>query len=328
MKRWFSLISLSLACAVSCVEPIVMDPDENLPVVVNCVLKDIKNNNSRDLSLELFYAKGKSKSEYIPVKNAKVYLTYGENNGYDTIAVFHHEKGLRWSASLGMLGLGDNPHLWVEIPGRETIKAVAYRPTEFNEKTTIPKFDNLGYAQFCTRKSDKHYFWIWGHHDDGCKEPYEFLFTDHLYADSFNVDGRSFFDLRGTPTYEFYSKDLLNEYLEFANLPLHSNFIRIAHPSDYENRYSLYKVEGGNESIYSDYFSIMAGPLTQADIQDSSEGHIHIYSVSEEYDRYLREVYSRFGTIQHDLTAIYSSDNFYTNIEGGLGIFGYCIGFD
>ncbi|MBQ9174482.1 MAG: DUF4249 family protein [Bacteroidales bacterium] len=319
---------LSSACAVSCVEPIAMDPDEDLPVVVNCILKDIENNPSRDLSLELFYAKGKSKKEYVPITEAKVSLTYGETNNNDTIAVFHHTEGLKWEATFGLLGLGESPHLTVEIPGRGLIKAVAHRPNRFNAGSFIPRFDNLMSAQFSTLKSEKHYFWIWGHRDDECKEPFEFLFTDHLYADSFNMDGRSFFDLRGTPTYQCYSSDFVKQYSEHADVPLHKDFIRIAHPAGYTNPYSKYKSDDDESTRNtSDDFRILAGPLLESDIP-RPQGHIHIYSVSEEYDRYLREVYSKYGTLQHDLTAIYSSDNFYTNIEGGLGIFGFCVGYD
>jgi hypothetical protein len=53
--------------------------------------------------------------------------------------------------------------------------------------------------------------------------------------------------------------------------------------------------------------------------------------VSDEYDEYLRSVYIKNSKTKHDFTSIYSTESVYSNIEGGVGIFGsetnYRIGF-
>ena len=58
-----------------CVETIVMDPgEENLPVMVNCVLEA----GFGKQTLYLQYVKGKSRSEYIPIENATVRMEASE----------------------------------------------------------------------------------------------------------------------------------------------------------------------------------------------------------------------------------------------------------
>ena len=54
--------------SAGCVETIVMDPgEEDLPVMVNCVLEA----GFGKQTLYLQYVKGKSRSEYIPIENAR-----------------------------------------------------------------------------------------------------------------------------------------------------------------------------------------------------------------------------------------------------------------
>lgn len=43
---------------------------------------------------------------------------------------------------------------------------------------------------------------------------------------------------------------------------------------------------------------------------------------TEEYDRYLREVYMLTNRLDNNLTELYKSKDMVTNIEGGVGIFG------
>ena len=61
-------LSLLTFLAVSCVEAINLDPMEEMPVVVTCVL----TTETTEQSLELFYAKRPSETGYVSIPDAKV----------------------------------------------------------------------------------------------------------------------------------------------------------------------------------------------------------------------------------------------------------------
>ena len=50
--------------------------------------------------------------------------------------------------------------------------------------------------------------------------------------------------------------------------------------------------------------------------------HFDVYSVCNDYDQYLRDVYTRKGKMGHDLTVLYSAVNVYSNVTNGQGIVG------
>ena len=67
-----------------CVETIVMDPGEkDLPVMVNCLLTP----DSDVQTLYLQFVKGKAAKEYVPITDAKVYVS----SSFSTIN-FHHAE--------------------------------------------------------------------------------------------------------------------------------------------------------------------------------------------------------------------------------------------
>ncbi len=55
-------------------------------------------------------------------------------------------------------------------------------------------------------------------------------------------------------------------------------------------------------------------------------GYLQFLTVSPEYDRYLKDV-AQFELLQEstDIISIYRNTNIYSNIEGGIGIFGACV---
>ena len=78
--RTFTIITVALLLS-SCVEPIVMDPLEEMPVVVNCVLtRDGQGPavfsgmtfTTPEQKLYLYYAKSPSGSDYVVIKDAEV----------------------------------------------------------------------------------------------------------------------------------------------------------------------------------------------------------------------------------------------------------------
>lgn len=73
-----------------------------------------------------------------------------------------------------------------------------------------------------------------------------------------------------------------------------------------------------------DYCAEGVGEWGYADENEADEkGYIFCVTPSTDYDKYLQEAYY-FMEIQQssDLSSIYLRDNIYSNIGGGLGIFG------
>lgn len=148
MKRTSNRIASLLIIAFvmgSCVETIVMDPREkDMPIVVNCLLT---NSMLRDTmrtmtnpadtpipylgwkqSMTIRYAKGKADSDFIPVSDAKVYITYpvSSSSHYhlsDTLSFIHVGNGLWESDRPLYIERGLEYSLFIEIPGQETIRA-------------------------------------------------------------------------------------------------------------------------------------------------------------------------------------------------------------
>lgn len=92
--RYFCLTGgvISLFLLASCVEDIDMDTGEELPVVVDCVLK-----MDTVQTLRLYHMKRLSAEGYEPVAEAKVELQLIQKNGsFFKVADFHRSEGLGW----------------------------------------------------------------------------------------------------------------------------------------------------------------------------------------------------------------------------------------
>ena len=95
-NRFLTILTVALPLLSSCVEPIVMDPLEEMPVVVNCVLtREVKQGigfggtTLYGFSLELptqklylYYAKRPSEKEYTSISDATVKVSGGEQTYY------------------------------------------------------------------------------------------------------------------------------------------------------------------------------------------------------------------------------------------------------
>ena len=95
MNRLITILTVALLLLSSCVEPIVMDPLEEMPVVVNCVLtRKIVSNIDHGIlvygfsselptqKLYLYYAKRPSEKEYTPISDATVKVSGGGQTHY------------------------------------------------------------------------------------------------------------------------------------------------------------------------------------------------------------------------------------------------------
>ena len=328
-NAFFILYLFTCIGAVSCVETIVMDPGEkDLPVMVNCLLTP----DSDVQTLYLQYVKGKSANDYIPITEAKVYV---KSFFFTEKFHFHYVDGNRWESDkkypIPIEG-GTHYRLTVEIPGREPIQAettcpIAYRPAYFTDLREVHSMDyhSMYYQieQFPTDKSHIKTSPVWvfakGIHKtlESCDKYYPYIVTDHPYADDFNINGHKFSELSFEGDFDGYNMAISwpafhNMRRMMPELPLHDQFVRIEH-------------------LDTSRFHMLAGPIEYPKVGEPHQDHFVFSFVSDEYDEYLRSVYVKNRKLDHDITRIYSTEGVYSNIEGGVGIFGsetnYRIGF-
>lgn len=337
------LLGALLLC-MSCVETIVMDPEvKELPVVVNCLLRgsipSALVTAGYPQHLDLFYAKGKTSGEYAPVKEAEVYLTDGSGT---VLSRFAHTAGTRWDTETSPILRPGMPYtLCVEIPGREKISAKTTIPADFFLSGVWgmlylyePDYSMGGIPDISRPPASPHHLWIFAHkggpHKEGetDQDLYEYLVTDIAYADDFNITGLKFSDLdfsgKAGQVYAEYWRRHRKWQAWKPDLPLHQGFLRIDLPANYVNPRTEEEKEefGSNENQFIAVCGPQECPMENDFSAPSHPDHFDVYSVSEEYDRYLRDVYTRKGRIGHDLTALYSTSNVYSNVVNGLGIVG------
>ena len=114
----------------------------------------------------------------------------------------------------------------------------------------------------------------------------------------------------------FYNACQMELYPVLAGKPLYKSFIRLP-----ENKAQSFWISG---NFTGDYCAEGVGKWGYADENEADEkGYIFCVTPSTDYDKYLQEAYY-FMEIQQssDLSSIYLRDNIYSNIVGGLGIFG------
>ena len=127
MKRPFSSIRvlMSVFLLVSCVEDIDMDTGEELPLVVDCVLK-----MDTVQTLRLYHMKRLSAEGYEPVADAKVELQMVQKNGnLLKVADFHRREGILWETRFEP-DFGESYRLSITLPGKEEISATTTFPED------------------------------------------------------------------------------------------------------------------------------------------------------------------------------------------------------
>lgn len=312
--------SLLLMIFTGCVETITMDPEEeNLPVMVNCLLSpDLKVQ-----TLYLQYVKGKSAEDYVPVIDAEVYITAEFFPHRTDTLFFHYVEGNKWESqdTPGIIIEGGKQYsLFVKIPGRDLIRAETTCPVAFRPECRSEVYESH-YSIYFELYIDLRYkgkeiytcpVWVFakGKHKkyEECDEYYPYLVTDHPYADDFNINGLKFKDLSLDGEFDGHCMQIswpafMDMRRMMPDLPLHDDFVRIEH-------------------LDAERFHLLAGPLEYPKTGEPHQDYFLFKFVSKEYDKYLRSVYVKKRKLEHDLTAIYSTEDIYSNIEGGVGIFG------
>lgn len=324
------LVAITIAFT-SCVETIVMDPyDKDLPVMVNCIL----NPDEHVHTLYLQHVYGKSDRDIIPIEDASVYLTTPSLRSLTDTIFFHHVEGNRWETSEDSFYKGKQVrdgaecHIFVELLGRDPIIAVTTVPKKrYNLDIELYPIDP--YAQYKSFEEYKNHTVVWFGLEHGndqittppvwiiatknkiinsetLKDHYSYIATDHPLADNFNINGKQLKDL---PIGETPDNALMEErWTSFNNtrrlmpdLPLHDDFVRIEH-------------------LDTTWYHLLAGPL-ETNRSGKQDKYAFLF-VSNELDEYMRGIVKLNKDLDHDLTKLYSTENVYSNIVGGVGIFG------
>lgn len=320
MKK-FCLFMLVAAVLTSCVKDVILDAKEDPFLAVYCILKV-----DSVQELKLSYTKGASMTgtprvtEAIPVLTD---LTEGREAG----------RFLRVNDSLWRLHYSAIPNhryrLEITVPGREPIWAEQTMPAEppvevidinnltaqevpwlgrleaedlypHIEGVTIGKKTLYGFFYHFTLPCTT---WIYAENYDtetAQYVPVEELCTDYPHVDDFNLTG----NVWGTigEIAPVYTSSFLLAYTDRVYLTgkaMHRDFLRFS------------KTEEQTQSHFS-----VGGSIKQL-------GKVYFAALSDDYDLYLCDAYQQFYAEQsRDLSSIYLRDNIYSNIHGGIGIFG------
>ena len=288
--------------------------------MVYCILDPGRSQQT----LTLYYAKGKGEEDYIPITEASAYIILGR----DTIGVFEHVEGPTWTSSPEIKNLVTYK-LLVRIPGKEDITARTTVPGKFTCHNECGYFGVLEPFESFQPVRTGHHLWIVARKnkhrpDEGNDENYPYILTDNVYADNFNLSGLKFSDVSFEYAEDYdYFWDLTRERVKlYPDIPLHKGFVRIDLPPYYVDAKTEEEKEEADYPFYEG-FLLLCVPFEQGlDLGNNKRSHFDFYSLSDEYDTFLRNVYVKEGELEYDMTSVYSMSNVYTNIEGGLGIFG------
>ena len=216
------------------------------------------------------------------------------------------------------------------MPDFPRIKAVIKKPVKVTDTIEEAFPDNEAGIRFQTSSLPQGAVWIIRKDRNPssgeliiCEE----LATSLLNVDPFNLTGS---DLRFPYTgpespQDFYlpsGRMVITGFSWYVQeQPLHNVFLRI--PPVWEG--------GERETKDPDDFFSVAGPSFMSDYdwrglkEEQERGYLLFMSVSEEYDRFLKELLIEERNLEQTkdfFAALFKHENIFSNIEGGTGIFG------
>lgn len=350
MKKviWFLGILSSFLIA-SCIEDFSVIPIKaKREVAVFCVL-----NESPIQHLKLYYIGDNGLPGNQPVEGAKAWLCC-----QDTTVAFDWVEGLEWSCNYQPF-YGERIELKVLPPGQDTLRSVTVFPKDFEvvgrsniskvptENIKEPEDSFRHWVSYELYESNKYnvetYYtvpiswdcclWVVPGKNEGFPTA-EYLATDHIGADNFNVCPGKITDLPcfnpdsiKNSVYQEVKSCLLFVPECLPHLKLHYKVLRIKHSGSYnhppkkeeENYYKPYRNNGF--LLLSDTYDQLFFPPFGPWITD----YMYVYSVSDEFDAYLKKTYEKILDSGNLITDMYETDTSYSNIHGGRGVFGSCI---
>ena len=306
---------------LSCTQEISLDAGERV-VIVECILSC---DSIQTLKLFLSHAKdGNDKSE--PITEADVTLFDETKN--ETAGTFHYAGGKDWTLNYA----AEPEHTYrlaIDVKSHDHISAQQTMPKQVKLACHIAWGSTAGdYKQYHKYGEDFHgtgfginsvpaKTWIYAIcYDEKTGETHvaDEICSDFPYLDNFNLTGETYVP----PIVELEALVGLYplkvcSYLTGA--PLYKQYMRtnadLVDPK--ESEHQVFIVSG---SFYYYDNPNRAQPL-------GSKGGVYFTTVSDDYDRYLLEaIHYQQQQESNDLTTIYKHDNIFSNIKGGVGIFG------
>lgn len=341
----FLLTALSAASFASCVEPIDLDTGEDSQVVVNCILTedDVQ-------TLEMYYTSSTLDGERRPVEDAEVIL----RRGYGEAGKFSYEEGGVWKCDYRP-GYGNQYNLLIKTgdkvitasttfpddvsvscfgrrrdigEGRRKISYLmySYELRIFDRTPECPPYIGYEYHQASR-------LWVFPK-DMGWGEEYQkYIASSHFCTDDFNLTSLTVSDLpcfsadsiKAMPS---WLREQLGWYpLKLGDLRMHQGFVRMDIPAGYSSG------QTHEELLYSPIYSDMSFALVRPfptywigyDGPYQEWGGLYdIYILSDEADQYFKDVYRKHLNKDNFLFE-YDTENIYTNVTGGVGLFGAMI---
>ena len=327
MKRvllWvLSVVSLM---HTSCVSDVILDVGEKPQVVVECVLTD---DDAQELYLHL--TKSASKVEIEPVADAVVQL-YDLTESRLVGQFTKQEEDDKWVLDYSAVPT-HRYRLEVNVPGYVTIYAEDTMPdmdiravwySHFFSDYYSYEYHSYNYVVFLLESLPNHTY-ISGMNYNPDKEGYEVaeqICTDYPYVDNFNLTGGIYapqIDTVYRNGYVYYE----SLYPDLIGSSLHRRYLRIPQNSELKKKWLI--VSGDFQGEYNYELTTQMSLVNDGKLPGSGcrKGYVSFMGVSESYDKYLQEaLYFQQLQESSDMTSIYIRDNIYTNIIGGLGIFG------
>ena len=350
MKPLAPILCGMLLLAVSCVEPVDLDTKEDRIVVVNCILTQ-----DAEQSLTLTWSSKSESEKPAPVTEADVRLFEGSS----LVGTFAHQGAGQWTLpfaptpgktyTLRVAGNGF-PELsaTTTLPGETQIAIWQYPSDLYNEGYMYLRRGYYARALEVISEDAESLLWIYVLNQELKASPRKIasvIATDHSGVDLFNIydftmkwyvhdqDGR----ITGHEMMGHYPSERIDIRDDY---PLHKYYLRIRHPRDYVRYLDFdgYRSKNRNGEWVTHY----SNAQTQQDTSIRATanlfriaGDFHQYfsdlvvlKVSEELDRYMLEGMDRAIKLDDaDLTHIYNTENPYSNVKGGTGIFGAALRF-
>lgn len=309
-----------LMIASSCTQEITLDAGERA-VVVECILSC-----DSVQTMKLFYSHAKDGNmASVPITEAEVSLFDETMN--QIAGDFQYTVG-GWT--LDYAAVPEHSYrLDIDVKGHEHISAQQTMPklanlnwgigwgSPFSNYPEVQKYGDMFHGTCYGINALPAKTWIYAVcYDEKTGETHvaDEICSDFPYLDNFNLTGETYVP----PIVEFGT--LVGAYplkvcSYLTGAPLYKRYLRtnadLVDPE--KSKYQVFIVSG---SFYYYDNPNRAQPL-------GSKGGVYFTTVSDDYDRYLLEaVYYQQQQESDDMATIYKRDNIFSNINGGIGIFG------
>ena len=333
IKTAAAILFIMMVTLSSCIRDVIMDAKEKPQVVVVCVLSD-----EPVQTLQLSFTKGASLAE-APALTDAVAMLY---DGTKAVGEFKRGSDGIWRLEYAAIP-GDTYRLEVQVPGYDLIYAEQMMPAE-QAYVEVHYFCNLsGYVEPWSgwvTENDPAGDWTYRRWPEDEEQPgYETFYLSEsassiwICAMNYNEETASH------EVAEYICTDAEADNINITDEVYHPLKKEVPNPyklSEYhgdlaETFYNAHKMELyptlAGKPLYKSYVCIPKGrhvfSLSGSFEGFNDNGYILFTTISADYEKYMMEA-SNYQQIMasSDISTIYLRDNLFTNISGGVGIFG------